>query len=194
MTDEETKPDEVSAGDPQHETEPIDLTTDLQARLDEVEREREQFKTIAARAQADLVNYRRRAEDEKDEIRRNAKSTLLFKVLSTVDDLDRALAMVPDDESPGWVEGIQLVRRNTINVLDTEGVTKLETLGKPYDPGQAEALQFQETTNADEGTVIEVYREGYEYKDRVLRAAQVVVAKQPEDRDEIESNIDKETE
>ena len=169
---------------------------DLQARLEEAEREREQFKGIAARAQADLVNYRRRAEAEKDEIQRNAKSALLTKALSTVDDLDRAIAMIPTDESAGWREGIELVRRNVVNMLDVEGVTHVETLGKPYDPAYAEALQFRETEDGEEGTVIEVFREGYMYKDRVLRAAQVVVAKRPERTETDESNktnIDKET-
>ena len=173
-----------------------DEADDLQARLEEAEREREQFKGIAARAQADLVNYRRRAEEEKDEIRRNAKSTLLMKMLSTVDDLDRALAMIPGDESAGWGEGIELVRRNVVNTLDSEGVTKIETLGKPYDPAFAEALLFRETEDGDERSVIEVFKEGYMYKDRVLRAAQVVVAKrpeQPETDDSNETNSDKET-
>ena len=173
-----------------------DEADDLQARLEEAEREREQFKGIAARAQADLVNYRRRAEEEKDEIRRNAKSTLLMKMLSTIDDLDRALAMIPGDQSAGWSEGIDLVRRNVVNTLDAEGVTKVETLGKPYDPAFAEALLFRETEEGDEGTVVEVFKEGYMYKDRVLRAAQVVVAKrpeQPETDDSNETNSDKET-
>ena len=194
MTDEELKPDEVSAGEQQQDTEPIDTAGDSQARVDEAEREREQFKTIAARAQADLVNYRRRAEEEKDEIRRNAKSTLLFKILSTVDDLHRALAMIPEDESPAWVEGLELVQRNIGNVLDSEGVTKLDTLGQPYNPEHAEALQFQEAADADDGSVIEGYREGYMYRDRVLRAAQVVVAKRPEQQEPPGFNEDKETE
>ncbi len=173
-----------------------DEADDLQARLEEAEREREQFKSMAARAQADLVNYRRRAEEEKEEIQRSARSALLMKMLSTVDDLDRAIAMIPTDESAGWAEGIQLVRRNVVNMLDTEGVTKVESLGKPYDPSYAEALLFRETEDGDEGTVVEVFREGYMYKDRVLRAAQVVVAKrpeQPETDDSNETNSDKET-
>ena len=174
-----------------------DAADDLQARLEEAEREREQFRGIAARAQADLVNYRRRAEEEKDEIRRNAKSTMLMKMLSTVDDLDRALALIPSDESAGWGEGIELVRRNVVNTLDSEGVTRVETLGKLYDPAYAEALLFRETEDGDEGTVVEVFKEGYMYKDRVLRAAQVVVAKrpeQPEATDTNEMDSDKETE
>ena len=196
MSDHDEEAEDISARGGEDDNLAGDEADDLQARLEEAEREREQFKGIAARAQADLVNYRRRAEEEKDEIRRNAKSTLLMKMLSTVDDLDRALAMIPSDQSAGWSEGIELVRRNVVNTLDAEGVTKVETLGKPYDPAFAEALLFRETEDGDEGTVVEVFKEGYMYKDRVLRAAQVVVAKrpeQPETDDSNETNSDKET-
>ena len=196
MSEHEDDAEEVSAQDGEDDILAGDDSDDLQARLEEAEREREQFKGIAARAQADLVNYRRRAEEEKEEIQRSAKSALLMKMLSTVDDLDRAIAMIPTDESAGWAEGIQLVRRNVVNMLDTEGVTKVESMGTPYDPAYAEALLFRETEDGDEGTVVEVFREGYMYKERVLRAAQVVVAKrpeQPETDDSNETNSDKET-
>ena len=189
MSEHEDGVEEVSAqGQEEENTEDCEGNDDLQARLEEAEREREQFKGIAARAQADLVNYRRRAEEEKDEIRRSAKSTLLTKIISTVDDLDRALAMIPSEASAGWSEGIELVRRNMVGTLDSEGVTRLESLGKPYDPAYAEALQFRETEDGEEGTVVEVYKEGYMYRDRVLRAAQVVVAKRPEQPETDESN------
>ena len=196
MSEHEDDAEEVSGQGGEDDILAGDEADDLQARLEEAEREREQFKSMAARAQADLVNYRRRAEEEKEEVQRSAKSNLLMKTLSTVDDLDRAIAMMPTDESAGWAEGIQLVRRNVVNMLDTEGVTKVESLGKPYDPAFAEALLFRETEDGEEGTVVEVFREGYMYKDRVLRAAQVVVAKrpeQPETDDSNETNSDKET-
>ena len=198
MSEHEDDAEEVSGQGGEDDILAGDEADDLQARLEEAEREREQFKSMAARAQADLVNYRRRAEEEKEEIQRSAKSALLMKMLSTVDDLDRAIAMIPTDESAGWAEGIQLVRRNVVNMLDTEGVTKVESMGKPYDPAYAEALLFRETEDGEEGTVVEVFREGYMYKDRVLRAAQVVVAKRPEqpetdDSDSNETNSDKET-
>ena len=196
MSEHEDDAEEVPAQGGEDDILAGDEADDLQARLEEAEREREQFKGIAARAQADLVNYRRRAEEEKVEIQRSAKSALLMKMLSTVDDLDRAIAMIPTDESAGWGEGIQLVQRNVMNMLDTEGVTKVDSMGRPYDPAYAEALLFRETEDGDEGTVVEVFREGYIYKDRVLRAAQVVVAKrpeQPEPDDSNETNSDKET-
>jgi molecular chaperone GrpE len=136
---------------------------------------------MAQRAQADLVNYRRRAGEEMDELRRTANSHLLLQILSFLDDLDRALALVSDDAvAPGWLEGLRLVRRNMDNILDLEGVSKIEAEGQPFEPWEFEAVQYQETEDVEEGRVIEVVRNGYKHHDKVLRAAQVVVAKRPE--------------
>ena len=166
-----------------NENEPIENdrgSNDTQELLDQAERERDQFKSIAARAQADLVNYRRRVDDEKSEIRRNAKAGILTKVLSSLDDLDRAMELIPENAASGWVEGIELVRRNLVNALEAEGVTKILTLGMGY-----EALQYRETEDASEGTVVEVFREGYSYNGQILRAAQVAVARLPQPETEI---------
>ena len=171
-----------------NENEPIENdsgSNDTQELLDQAERERDQFKSIAARAQADLVNYRRRVDDEKSEIRRHAKTGILTKVLSSLDDLDRAMELIPENAAPGWVEGIELVRRNLVNALEAEGVTKILTLGMGYDPMNAEALQYRETEDASEGTVVEVFREGYSYNGQILRAAQVAVARLPQPETEI---------
>ena len=105
MSEHEDDAEEVSGQGGEDDILAGDEADDLQARLEEAEREREQFKSMAARAQADLVNYRRRAEEEKEEVQRSAKSNLLMKTLSTVDDLDRAIAMMPTDESAGWSRG-----------------------------------------------------------------------------------------
>ena len=105
MSEHEDDAEEISGQGGEDDLLAGDEADDIQARLEEAEREREQFKGIAARAQADLVNYRRRAEEEKEEIQRSAKSALLMKMLSTVDDLDRAIAMIPTDESAGWSRG-----------------------------------------------------------------------------------------
>ena len=153
----------------------------LQAQLEEAQRERDQFRAIAQRAQADLINFKKRAEEERLETRRNTAAHLISRILSSVDDLDRALAMIPgDDKAPGWLEGVTLVRRNMLNILESEGVTRIEAMGKPFDPSLFEAVLYQEVDDAEEGTVLTVVRDGYKINDRVLRAAQVVVAKKPE--------------
>ena len=150
--------------------------------IEDMERERDQFKAMAQRAQADLVNYRRRVEEERQELRRNANADIIVKFLAIVDDFERAIAMLPDDESAaGWQEGLVLVKRNLDNLLESEGVSKIEAAGKDFDPWEHEAVHYMETQDADDGTVTQVFREGYRLHDKVLRASQVIVAKAPAD-------------
>ena len=146
--------------------------------MEDMEREREQYKAMAQRAQADLVNYRRRVAEERQELQRNANSSLILKFLSVVDDFERAIALLPEDAA-GWQEGLMLVKRNLDNLLESEGVSKIEAAGKPFDPWEHEAVYYLETPDADDGTIIEVFRDGYRLHDRVLRASQVIVAKAP---------------
>ena len=154
----------------------VDLLTE---QLAETERERDQFKNMAMRALADLENYKRRAAEEQAELRRSANAELIRKLLEVVDNFDRALEMLPADAADGWHEGLSLVRRNLMNILETEGVSKIEAAGKPFDPWEHEAVFHQETGDAEDGVIIAVTREGYRLRDRVLRASQVIVAKAP---------------
>lgn len=158
------------------------------AELEEALREKDQFRAMAQRAQADLINYRRRVEDEREELRRSANRGLILRILTVVDDLDRALALVPDDAvSPGWLEGLQLVQRNLQNLLDAEGVTKIEAEGKPFEPWEHESVLYEETTETEEGLVVRVFRDGYRQHDRIVRPAQVSVAKAPEPQHQAET-------
>ena len=158
-----------------------DSVPDDQIDLEEALREKDQFRRLAQRAQADLVNYRRRATAEIEEVRRRASADILLKVIGVVDDLERALDMVPEDAvASGWLEGLNLVMRKMEGVLETSGVQKIEALGRPFEPWQLEAVHYAETSEYEPGVVTEVFREGYMLNDMVLRAAQVVVAKEPE--------------
>ena len=153
----------------------------LQQRLEEAERESGQFRTMAQRAQADLVNYKKRAAEEIEETRRQTASGLLLRIVAARDDIQRALDLVPEGEvAEGWAEGLGLVMRNIDTALEVEGVTRTMVLGTPFEPWECEAVHYVETDQAAEGTVVSVFREGFSHRGKVLRAAQVVVAKRPE--------------
>ena len=148
--------------------------------IDDMERQRDEFKAMAQRAQADLVNYRRRVDEERQELRRNANADLITKFLGVVDDFERAIDMLPDDAaSAGWREGLMLVKRNLDNLLESEGVSKIEAAGKPFDPWEHEAVFHQETPDVEEGVIVSVFKDGYRLHDKVLRASHVIVAKAP---------------
>ncbi len=152
----------------------------LQEQLDEALREKDQFRAIAQRAQADLVNYKKRVTEEIQESRRSATTGILLRTLSVVDDPGRTHDLIPEETvAPGWSEGLTLVLRNLNTVLESEGVQRIEALGRDFDPREFEAVMHEETAKVDEGTVVHVVREGYKHRDRVLRAVQVVVAKSP---------------
>ena len=184
MTMEDSSEDAESLQDSEasaEETEEKDEMTLTEERLEEALREKDQFRSIAQRAQADLINYRKRVADEQQELRRHANTNIILKFLGVADDLNRAMDMVPKDAvAPGWMEGLSLVQRNMGNVLDSEGVTKINALGEPFEPWGHEAVSYQETPDGEEGIVTDVIRNGYKFHDRVIRAAQVVVSKAPE--------------
>jgi molecular chaperone GrpE len=152
----------------------------LQEQLDEALKEEGQFRAMAQRAQADLVNYKKRVAEEIQETRRSATTGVLLRTLSVVDDLERALSLIPDEAvAPGWREGLDLVLKNLNALLEAEGVKRIDAVGQPFDPRESEAVMHEETADVEEGAVVRVFREGYKHRDRVLRAAQVVVAKAP---------------
>ncbi|MDA1188595.1 MAG: nucleotide exchange factor GrpE [Chloroflexi bacterium] len=148
--------------------------------LDEALREKEQFRALSQRVQADLTNYKRHVAEEQLESRKYATSSVLMKVLGVADDFQRGMENIPEGSvSASWLEGLKLVERNFENMLKSEGVTRIEAEGKPYDPREQEALFFVETDKIAPGNVVDIVRQGYRLHDRILRAAQVTVAKQP---------------
>jgi len=132
------------------------------------------------RATADFQNYRRRTEQEREQLLGLANESLLRKVLSIVDDFDRAIEAMPSELAKvSWVEGIAAIDRKLRSLLESEGVTPIEAAGRPFDPREHEALTHEETTKAPDETVIGEIQRGYRIRDRVLRPSLVSVAKNP---------------
>ena len=190
---EEQQPDELKSLEEQMDEDQDELTR-LQAELDEALREREQYKSMAQRSQADLVNYRRRSAEEIADTRERANSQLLLRMLSVGDDLSRALNNIPEDAvALGWLEGLLLVQRNFQNVFEAEGLTKIETaIGQPFDASEHEAVFFEPDSEGEEGKVVQVIRVGYRLRERILRAAQVSVSRPADPEPEAQSDTQQE--
>jgi molecular chaperone GrpE len=150
----------------------------LRADLEKANRESEEHFRLLQRAQADLVNYRRRVEQERGDVIRGAKAEVVLSVLPVLDDFERALESVPPElkEQP-WVEGMALIERKLRSALDAQGVTQIEALGKQFDPWEHEAVLYEESRSHQEGEVTGVFRPGYKLQGKVIRPAQVKVAK-----------------
>ena len=137
-----------------------DARTD-QDLIEELTREKDQFRALAQRAQADLVNYRNRASQEMEESRRIVKFGVISKFLNVADDLERAIGNIPSDMDENWSEGITLVLRGLENSLTLEGVEKIDALGESFDPHFHEALMYEERSDKEEGIVVDVIQTGY---------------------------------
>jgi molecular chaperone GrpE len=152
----------------------------LREQLAAAQQEAAESRASWQRTAADFANYRRRTEQDREQTLGLANEALLSKLLAIVDDFDRAIAARPDDlAQPGWVEGIVAIDRKLDQLLESEGLSPINALGKPFDPHEHEAVVQEETTHVPEGTVTAELQRGYRIRDRVLRPAMVAVAKNP---------------
>jgi molecular chaperone GrpE len=125
------------------------------------------------RAQADFANYRRRAEQEKEETAKFGCVALLQSVLPVLDDFERAIAALPQGSAEeAWGAGVKLIERKLRTTLEAQGLSMIKALGEPFDPRFHEAVR---QGKGPEGTVVEEAQKGYKFFDRVIRPARVVV-------------------
>ena len=136
--------------------------------------ERDGYLDQLQRSRAEFANFRRRTEQERAQIREIANQALLAQFLPVLDDLQRALAAVPEAErGAALVQGLQLIEHKFWGVLERAGVAPIEAVGQPFDPAQHEAVESVPGTAAD--TVVEVYQPGYRLGQSLLRPAMVKV-------------------
>jgi molecular chaperone GrpE len=132
------------------------------------------------RAAADFANFKRRTEQEREAMLGLANEVLLLKVLGVADDFDRALAAMPPElAGSGWIDGIAAIDRKLRQLLESEGVTPIEAVGRPFDPREHDAVVQEETAAAPDDTVLDELQRGYRIRGRVLRPALVSVARNP---------------
>jgi len=137
-----------------------------QVTVDDVLKERDEFKDIALRVQADFENYRKRAASQMGDELDRALGKLVEQLLPVLDACEAAVAH--------GVEGVEQVWSSLIGALQKQGLEALDLAGQPFDPALADAVMHEEG-DGSEPVVLEVLRTGYRWKGRVLRAAMVKV-------------------
>lgn len=161
-------------------TQLIDQIAALQVERDGAIQEAAENLSALQRSAADFQNYKRRTEQERETTAGLANESLLRKVIAIADDFDRAIEAMPDQlAADGWVQGIAAIDRKLRMLLESEGVTPIEALGRPFDPRQHEALTQIETTDVAEDTIVAEIQRGYRVRDRILRPSLVAVATNP---------------
>ncbi len=152
----------------------------LRRDLEEANRKGQEYLSLAQRAQADFVNYRRRVEQERGESLQAGKAELALLILPVLDDFDLALKHMPADLAQNeWVQGVGLIARKLRTALEAGGITPIEALGQEFNPWEHEALAQVPSSEEQAGKVIQVIRQGYKLGNRALRPAQVVVGRGP---------------
>ncbi len=130
------------------------------------------------RSRAEFSNYKKRVDKEAEDARARITAELVAHFLPVLDDLERALKDRPlQGDGARWAEGIELIYRKLVALLDAEGIETIPANGQRFDPMVHEALTLEDSEQHDEGMVIEVIQQGYRLGDRVLRPALVRVAK-----------------
>jgi len=129
------------------------------------------------RSQAEFANARKRFDKQRAETYVNATIDLVSKLLPLIDDFERALDSVPENEqNDPWVVGVSLVYRKMLSVLDEMNVQVIPSVGEPFDPNQHEALTQEPSDEHPSGVIVREIRRGYRLGDRVIRPALVSVA------------------
>jgi len=149
---------------------------ELRRALDDEKAKASSYLASWQRAQADFINYKRRTEQEKCDLTVVANAESTRKLLPVVDDLERAFRMLPSEaEEFAWAEGFRLIYKKMKDLLASQGLQEIETVGKPFDPRVHEAVGYEE--GGENGIIIREEQKGYRFCDRVLRPSLVVVGK-----------------
>jgi len=169
----------------------------LQKQVEELEEDLREEKTRVETylnqlkyARADLENLQKQVQRRIDDAVDRGTQRLLLRLLPIVEELDLAVEAARETENSGVLEGVEMVRRNLSKMLDSEGVSPIEAVGKLFDPNLHEAVLQVESSDHPEGTVLEELRRGYLYRGRVLRASMVKVARSPSLKEDKEANED----
>lgn len=137
------------------------------------------------RVAADAENFKKRMERERDNLVKYAGENILRELLGTLDNLDRALEQGtaeggdPQAKLDALIEGIELTRKGLIGTLERFEVTAMDSVGKEFDPNEQEALTMEASDAIPSNHVMQEFVKGYRFKDRLLRAAKVVVSSGP---------------
>ena len=162
---------------------PADPVAVLEARVKELESQQADLTDRLLRAHAEMDNVRKRTEREKADTARYAISKFAGDIVGVSDNFQRAVAAVPvgaADQDPAiksLVDGLLMSERAFLQVLEGNGVRRVDPKGEPFDPNRHQAVMEEQNPEVAAGTVLKVFQPGYMIEDRVLRPAMVVVAR-----------------
>ena len=163
---EQTLPEDSGSGDPN--TELAKLTADL-----------DDLRQTLLRRQADFDNYRKRIEKERADDSKRATGRVIEGLIPVIDGFEHALAAHHEKEYEVYRKGFELIYKQLLDNVSRMGVERLDPTGKMFDPHMHQAMDRLETSDHEDGTVVQTFQPGYVFNGRVLRPAMVRVAVNP---------------
>ena len=129
------------------------------------------------RSVAEFENYRKRTAKEWELLKQQSRTEVILEVLNSLDDFERAFAVVEPGSDDDFVKGVRLIYNNLLQVLQKMGVTEVDALHQPFDPNRHMAIGQIDTDKVASNHVVQVITKGYSYNGSVIRPAHVIVAK-----------------
>lgn len=149
----------------------------LSAERAALEGQAREFKDKWLRSAAEFENYRKRTAKEWELLKQQSRTEVILEVLNSLDDFERAFAVVEAGDEGDFVKGIRLIHNNLLAALQKMGVGEVDALHQPFDPARHMAVGQIETTEVPSGHVAQVVTKGYMLNGSVIRPAHVIVAK-----------------
>ena len=157
--------------------------------VDEKERPTTEIKEVNdkyMRLYAEFENYKRKVQKDKEELVKYANEKFIFELLPVIDSLEMALEHSKNEKNGGIVQGVENTLKEFLRILNKFGLTPIEAMGKLFDPSVHHAMSVVERNDIEENSVVEVFRKGYIFRDKVIRAPLVGVSKKPSEGKEEE--------
>jgi molecular chaperone GrpE len=151
----------------------------LIAELQKLKAEKEELTQTMIRRQADFENFKKRLERDRHEEGRRGVERLLLDLIPVLDGFDRAIEAHKAPVYDEYRKGIDLIRKQLWDSIARHGVQRIDAAGKMFDPHLHQAIERLETADVPDGSIVEVFQDGYLFHGRVLRPAIVRVAVHP---------------
>ncbi|MFZ5997157.1 MAG: nucleotide exchange factor GrpE [Nitrospirota bacterium] len=180
--DQATETAESTAGKPEELGVSPELEDKVTETVEHIQAELEEMKDKYLRLYADFDNYRKKVQKDKEELVKYANESLVYELLPVIDNLEMALKHTAEGNSDALqalAKGVENTLRELNRTLEKFGVTPIEAQNKAFDPAYHHAMQQVERSDVESNTVVEEFRRGYLFKDKVLRPSLVVVSKKP---------------
>jgi molecular chaperone GrpE len=173
---------DVDSPDVEPSAEPKAVRADnasAEAEASKLTAELENLRQAMLRSQADFANYRKRIEKERFEDSKRATARVIEGLIPVIDGFEHALAAHREAEYENYRKGFELIYKQLLDNITKLGVERIDPVGKPFDPHLHQAMDRTETTEHEDGTILQTFQPGYVFHGRVLRPAMVRVAVHP---------------